>query len=138
MPKVKDDETLTQTRAMDRLVTLRTVIAAGLLRAVLTTALAVGASAMLLKQGPVGPRGPVGQAGPAGPQGPTGVGVRGPRGTRGPAGPQGPAGELDESEVMNIVSNNDSDIEEMATRDICQQFLLSDLSELNDIYYYGC
>jgi hypothetical protein len=53
-------------------------------------------------------------------------------------GPQGPAGKVDEAAVMDVVSANESESEDIATDEIADQFLLSDLPELNDIYYYGC
>jgi Collagen triple helix repeat (20 copies) len=139
--QVTESEPVEHGRTLDRLVALRTVIAACLLTAVLSCAAAIGLSAAIIQQGPAGPPGREGQAGaqgPAGPAGPAGVGERGPRGARGPIGPQGPAGELDEAAVMDIVSSYESDIADMATDDICQQFLLSDLPELNDVYYFGC
>jgi hypothetical protein len=132
------DEHPPAARALDRLVTLRTVLAACLVSALIAVGASVGASTLVLKHGPAGPAGPRGETGPTGP---AGSGVQGPRGRRGPAGPRGPEGpaaEIDESMVMDAVRSNESEIAAMATGDICRQFLLSDISELNDIYYYGC
>jgi hypothetical protein len=85
-------------------------------------------------------------------------GPRGPRGLVGPPGPPGPVGPDAESAIADVSSSVDdlssrvddlesqsytddldsrvSDVED-AISSMCQQFLLSDLAPLNDIYYYG-
>lgn len=94
---------------MDRVVTLRVLlaVAAGVL--VLSVAATAILSSVVLEKGPQGPQGPKGAPGEQGEPGPSGrageIGPRGPAGPRGRTGTAGPPGESPEdlTEVSSTV-----------------------------------
>jgi hypothetical protein len=125
--------------ALDRLVTLRTVLLASLIAAVVAAGAAVGVSILVVKQGPPGRVGQVGPAGESirGPAGPPST-VPGPRGPRGSQGRTGPAGEVDDEAVLEVLRSNQSEVADLATEDLCSQLQLSDNPDLNDVGLLGC
>jgi hypothetical protein len=125
--------------ALDRLVTLRTVLLASTVTAVVAAGAAVGVSVLVVKQGPPGRTGQVGPPGESirGPAGPP-SNVPGPRGFRGPQGRTGPAGEVDEEAVLDVLRSRQDEIENLATESLCSQLQLSDNPDLNDVGLLGC
>jgi len=130
-----------------RPVTLRALIAACVVTAIASCALALLIAAVVIERGPAGPTGERGMAGVRGPVGPAGVGERGARGERGPrgrTGPAGPAGQADEESVFEAIESDPERARQAvndggpSTSELCDAFLQSDASALNDIYYYGC
>ncbi|WP_028061174.1 hypothetical protein [Candidatus Solirubrobacter pratensis] len=131
---------------LQRPVTLRGLIAACALTAVVSCAVAMLIAAAVIGRGPAGPAGARAEAGARGPEGPVGVGAPGPRGDRGPrgrTGPTGPSGQADEESVFTAIEGDPDRLRQVAndggptTSDLCSQFLQSDAGTLNDIYYYG-
>jgi Collagen triple helix repeat (20 copies) len=90
----------TDNDSVDRLVTLRVLVAVAAGVLVLSVGLTALLSSAIVEEGPPGAQGPQGEQGERGPSGPPGQtgepGSRGRRGPRGAIGPPGPPGEAPE------------------------------------------
>ncbi len=130
---------------LEKPVTLRVLVLAVVLAALLSTTFALLASAAVLKQGPEGrpgPEGPRGQAGPVGATGASGnTGARGPRGLQGLPGPVGLAGEeglVDEETVFEAMESDPNRVKAVATSDLCDALSMSEAEPLYDLYISAC
>jgi hypothetical protein len=130
-------------------VTLRALVAACAVTAVVSCALALLIAGAVIKQGPAGQKGDRGTAGPAGAAGPQGVagarGVRGLRGPRGPAGYRGPAGEIDADAVFTALEDDPFRASEAVndggptTSALCDEFFYQrDWDPLRSIWLAAC
>jgi hypothetical protein len=93
---------------MNRLVSLKLLIAVALGSAVLAAGAGTALSAFVIDRGERGLAGPAGAQGPQGPSAPGGLqGARGPRGRQ---GPPGPPGRVNEDDVLSAIDDNASDV----------------------------
>lgn len=129
---VVDETESNRSLALNRLVTLRTVLLVAVATAVLGAGLAIGVSSVLLHRD----AGPAGRPGEPGPVGPAGAdGADGEPGAEGAAGEQA---ELDEDAVMDVLRSHEDEVADLATDDLCSQLQLADSTALNDVALLGC
>ena len=121
----------------DSRMSIRAAALTALIAAVVGAGAGVGAAFLVdPSRGPEGARGP---SGPAGPEG-----IRGPRGIAGPASEftldwdeVWQAIEDDPGRLGAMIEADDLEVDPLA-QNLCDELLISSISELNDIYYGAC
>jgi hypothetical protein len=130
-------------------VTVRGLLGACAVTAVVSCGLALLIASSVIEHGPAGPPGDRGTAGPRGAEGPQGVagaqGVRGRRGPRGSVGPRGPAGEVDADAVFTALEDDPFRASQAVndggptTSALCDEFFYQrDWDPLRSIWFAAC
>jgi hypothetical protein len=115
--------------------TVGTVMWVAAVAALVSVAISVAVTTLVIRRGPEGPPGAVGQRGDPGPPGPAST-VAGPPG---PSGRRGPPGTIDEQAVIQVIENNPDVVKRVSgIDDLCLALGTSDNASIIDVSVRGC